>query len=266
MHPTALVLVPLATLALPCGLRAADTEANNYWVRASVSAWLPNLSGDLAYQSGSSSPSTVSSDFLGLGDTELAPMLDLDVKPPFVPLIPNLRLGFYHFDTEGSKTLTQNFTYGGRTYPVGTTVSTEATFTDLYTELNWQPLDLDLVGVGFGLGLHSLQARLAVSGSGSSEAYDELVLIPVLALRAHVNPLDMLAFEAEINGLSLNAGDFDGTFADLRLQAIWRPLNWLGVLGGYRHIMLDAEIEDGSSKLTIDLSLSGPFLGALAQF
>ena len=263
MRPIAIVL---ASLTLPVALSAADTEANNYWLRVSASAWLPALSGDLSYRQGNGLANKTSTDSLGLGDSELTPMLDLDIKPPLIPFIPNLHVGFYNFSTDGSETLTSNLTFGGRTFSAGTNITSKAALTDIYAELNWQPLDLDLVGVGLGFGAHSMQAEFTISGGGFSEKLDSPAVIPVLALRAHVNPLDVLGIEVEANGISANMGDFDGTFLDLRLQAVYRPINWLGVVGGYRHVLLDADITDGSNKITFDLTFSGPYLGALVQF
>jgi hypothetical protein len=40
----------------------------------------------------------------------------------------------------------------------------------------------------------------------------------------------------------------------------------LGLILGYRHMILDIELDDNADQARIDLDLSGPFLGLLAQF
>jgi hypothetical protein len=75
--------------------------------------------------------------------------------------------------------------------------------------------------------------------------------------------------EGLASGLSLSIGDVDATYYDIDLMAKWRFFD-AGITGslagGYRYMRLDASFEDGNDAADIDLTFSGPWIGATVGF
>jgi hypothetical protein len=109
-----------------------------------------------------------------------------------------------------------------------------------------------------------MQTELA--STGQRVEFDENVLVPTLAVRAYVAPLDMFEVEAMVHGLAVPIGDVSGSFVAGQIQASYYPMDYVGIFAGYRHTMIDMEIDDGDMKAEANVALSGPFLGIAAQF
>ena len=78
-----------------------------------------------------------------------------------------------------------------------------------------------------------------------------------------------VSIEGLASGLSLSIGDVDATYYDIDLMAKWKLIG-AGVTGsiaaGYRYMRLDASFEDGNDAADIDLTFSGPWIGATVGF
>ena len=91
--------------------------------------------------------------------------------------------------------------------------------------------------------------------------------LPTLGIYASFNPIHSLGFEVAAQGMEAALGDGEVAYVDARVQAVWRPWNFLGAVAGYRHATYDIIIEDDTfGDAQADLDLSGFYLGALAQF
>jgi len=250
---------------VPVAISAADTEANNFWIRIQADAWMPELGGGVAFQSNGTAGSDIDMEDLKLTDGQVVPMIDVYIKPP-IPFIPNIHMGVYTFNVGETATLASTITFGGTTFTSGTVVTSEVDLADAYAELYYMPLDLDVAGLGLGLGVHGLQTDISIEDSGGREKFATDVVFPVISLHAHVNILDSLGIEIEGNGIRADVGGIDGMFMDGRAQLVWRPFNWFGLNAGFRGVMLDADIEEDQDKVSFDLILSGPYAGLVAQF
>jgi hypothetical protein len=257
-------LVGLGTVGLSTTCAAADSTANDYWVRASVAAWMAPLDGDFAYGVNGGTGDSASTDELGLDDSEVNLMGEISLQIPFFL---DVHLGGWNFGTEGRGQLTRDIAFGDQTFSASDMVATTVDLSDIYGEIAWG-LNTDLVGASIGLAVHwmSAEIKLVDETASLSDSADGSFPIPALALRAHVNPLDVLGVEAVVHGLSLGLGDVEANVLDARLQVVYRPLAMLGVFAGYRHLLIDIAADDGEDKAAIDVTLSGPYLGLLAQF
>jgi len=250
----------LALILSACALGAADDRANDYWLRLSAAAWGPSQSGQAGFTTDGRDPGTADLADLGLDGTQTGLMADVDVQVPII-FLPDVHLGAWTTASEGSGTLGSTQAIGDTTFAAGSKVDSTLDLTDLWAELSWRPIDFGLAGFAVGLGVHALDIHLEEKASGTTATFDETLPIPVLVLRGHVNPIPSLGFEAILHGMNYN----DTNFLDLRAQAVWRPMDWLGVMAGWRHVALDATIDDGQDHADLNLTLSGPYLGALVQ-
>lgn len=251
-------------LALCAGtlVSAADDTANDYWIRLQANAWFAPLDGNFAYTDNNVPPTSMSVDEIGLGDSETNLMAEVSLQLPFFL---DFHVGGWTFGTSGSNTLSRDIEFGDVTFNASDTITSKIDLSDFYGEIAWG-LNFDLVGFSIGLAAHFLSVDGELRSTTQNADFDGSIPVPMVAVRAHVNPLASLGFEGVLHGLSLSVGEYDTTVLDLRLQAIYRPIDMLGVIGGLRHYVLDIEGKDGNEEVLIDLTLSGPFVGLVAQF
>lgn len=257
------ILIP-TLLAAAGAAQAADGGSWDFYARAQASAGLLGLSGDASYQKDGIAASTISTDGIGLDDAEISPAIELGVGTPIFDF--HAFLGWQSWETDGSGTLSQTVSFGGQSYTGGTQIASKASVEDLYLEANWSPIALNLAGFSIGVAVHRLSVSAELDNGLVRSEFDESAILPMLALRAYVAPLDMLEVEAMVHALSVPLGDVSGTVAYGQIQASYYPMEYIGVNLGWRHAMIDVEIEDGGDKAKADVSLSGPFLGLSAQF
>lgn len=263
MHIRALTSASL--LAIAGASFAADDGTWDFYIRAQASATLAKLGGDAAYSTGSMTGTSFSASDVGLGDSSVTPNLELGLGMPLFDF--HAHLGWSQFSTDGSGTVSKSVNFGGQTYAAGQKVSSKAEITDLYLEACWAPIALDVAGFSLGIAAHQLDVTTSLSNStvGKTE-FSETAILPTLAVRAYVSPIDMLEVEAMVHGLSVPVGDASGTFVYGQVQAAYYPYTYIGVIAGYRYAMIDVEIESGHDKAKADVTLSGPYLGVAAQF
>jgi hypothetical protein len=260
-------------LALPLLLsgglaHAADEVATDYWVRVLPSLWFAQARGDASYGTNNASPTTFSTDGIGLGDREPAFMIEAAVKVPFLF---GVHAGTSAFATDGGATLGGNLTFADRTFTAGTAIATDLTLRDLWAEVCIRPLSLDIAGVSIGLAVHQLTTELTISGGGQSARFSEAPLVPVVAVRGHVNLpfVPGLGVELKLHTLSIPLPDLHPSYLDADLHVAWRPWELLGFTAGYRYVRWDIGFDDPSgsgSSADLALTLAGPYLGLIAKF
>ncbi len=262
MHTRA--LLSLTLLALAGTASAADGGSWDYWVRAQVSAGSLGLSGDASYSDQGGNGTTFDVADVGLDDSEITPALELSVGTPIFDF--HGFLGWQAWSTDGDGTITKTLNFGDESFTAGSKISAEAEVTDLYAEVNWAPIALNVAGFSIGLAAHQLSVTTSMESGGQQAELDESGIVPTLALRAYAAPLDMLEVEVMVHGLAVPLGDASGSYLTGQIQASYYPIESVGIIGGWRHTAIDVEFEDGSNKAKANITLSGPFLGLAAQF
>jgi hypothetical protein len=260
MHTRALISITL--LACAGTAMAADGGSWDYWVRAQVSGGLIGLSGDAKYTDQGVTGTSFSMADVGLDSSEATPNLEVSVGTPIFDF--HAFLGYQAWETDGSKTLSSPIDFGGTNFSGA--INSKAELTDLYAEVNWAPIALNVAGFSIGLAAHQLTIMTSLESSGVTTKLDESAILPTLALRAYAAPLDMLEVEVMIHGLALPLGDISGSYLTGQIQVSYYPMENIGVIGGWRQTMIDVEIEDGGKKAEANITQSGPFLGLAAQF
>jgi hypothetical protein len=243
---------------------AADDGTWDYWVRVQASATMASLDGKAAYSKDGLKGTSVSTSDIALDSSEISPVIEVGLGAPLFDFGANL--GYATFSTSGDSTLTEDVNFGGQTYLASTKIRSESKITDLYVEGYWAPIALNLAGFSLGVAVHKLDVSASLDAVGQSAKFDESAILPTLAVRAYVSPLDMLEVEAMVHGLAVPFGDASGSFLYAQAQVAYYPIENVGVIGGYRRAMIDVEIESGKDKAVADVSLSGPYLGLAAQF
>ena len=262
MHTRA--LLSLTLLATAGTAMAADGGSWDYYVRAQASAGMLGLSGDASFSDKGLGGTTFKTSDVGLDDSALAPAFELGVGTPIFDF--HGYLGYQSWSTDGDATLSQQIDFAGESFTAGTAVSSKAELTDLYAEINWAPIALNLAGFSIGLAAHQLAVSTEMEAAGQNATFDETFIIPTLAVRAYVAPLDMLEFEVMVHGLAVPLGDVSGSYLVAQAQVAYYPMTYIGVIGGWRTTMIDIEYDAGQTKAKADVSLSGPYLGVAAQF
>ena len=174
-------------------------------------------------------------------------------------------------DHDGSGTLNADVEYDGSTLPAGTNVQTEFSLTSLGFVSTWDLIPTDLFELGLGLGVNGIGIDTRIVDSAGlldPVEFDELAPIPVVALRVG-GAIGPVSIEGLASGLSLSIGDVDATYYDIDLMAKWKLIGagiTGSIAGGYRYMRLDASFEDGNDAADIDLTFSGPWIGATVGF
>ncbi len=260
MHTRALFSATL--LAVAASGFAAEGGTWDYWVRVQASVGSIGLDGDASYGVNGGSGTSFDMADVGLDASETTPAFELGLTTPLLSF--HGFLGYQSWSTDGSATLTAPISFGGQSFTGAITSS--ATISDLYAEFCWAPIELNPAGFTIGLAVHQLGMQTELNSVGQNVEFDESALVPTLAVRAYVAPLDMFEVEAMVHGLAVPVGDVSGSFLAAQVQASYYPMDYIGVFAGYRHTMIDLEIDDGDMKAQANVALSGPFLGIAAQF
>lgn len=261
MHTRAILSASLLALCAAPAF-AADGGSWDFWVRAQASAGQLGLGGDAKWSDNGVGGATFNMSDVGLDDSEVTPAIELGAGTPIFDF--HGFLGWQSWSTEGSATVTSPFNFGGSS--ISGAVSSKATLDDLYVEFNWSPIALNLGGFSIGLAAHQISLTTELTTVGVSEKLDESATLPTLAVRAYVAPLDMLEAEVMVHGLAVPLGDVSGSLLFAQVQVAYYPMEYVGVIGGWRTTMLDLDFESGGSKVEASLDLSGPYLGVAAQF
>jgi hypothetical protein len=257
-------LLSLTLLAAAGSVAAADGGSWDFYVRAQASAGLLGLSGDASYTDKGLGGTTFDMQDVGLDSSEVSPAFELGVGTPIFDF--HGFLGWQSWSTDGDGTISKTINFGGESFTAGSKVSSKAELSDLYAEVNWSPIALNLAGFSIGLAAHQISVTSSLASGGQRAEFDESGIVPTLALRAYVAPLDMLEAEIVVHGLAVPFGDISGSYLFAQAQVAYYPMENIGVIGGWRHSMIDLEFDSGSTKAEASIALSGPYLGIAAQF
>lgn len=243
---------------------AADEVATDYWVRVMPAAWFATLDGENRYAVNGSGDN-LEMDDIDLANSELVFGLEAGVK---LPVLVCLHAGMFSFGTEGSFT-TGGVDFGGEN--IDGQVDAKTDLMDVYLEADVRPLDLDLVGFSIGVAYHFMRTEVSLDDGTDSASLDEDIQFPVIALRGHANlpMMPSLGAEAKIHWMDISYQDNHVSYLDLTLQVTWRPWEYLGFIGGYRHVVIDIGLDDPpgfNASADIDMTLSGPFVGLIGKF
>lgn len=178
------------------------------------------------------------------------------------PLI--IRFGYLPMSFSGNATITEDIEFGGFTFPVAFDVVSELDLDYGRLGVGWLMNAGENFRIGPILEIKALRAEAQLEGSvlaiplvSARESQD--AAFASLGLGFDANPIESLHIVGEVG---YSPGLDYGELVDAELGVKYSPIRALSIFGGYRLIDFDLDADDDS----LDLELSGPYLGASLSF
>jgi hypothetical protein len=220
-----------------------------------------DVDGDVAISSSSGTAST-SADALGLDEDTIVFNPRIDASWGGLDLM----LSGYRGRFSGSGRTEGQFDLGGVVIAAGEDVDSRLDLGQASLLATWDLVPGNLIDLGIGLGASAfdVDARVRSQSSGDEVETDEVFVVPLLAARAAVT-LGDFQLGLHWSGIVVDVGDVDARFHDFDLMARWCFLDTGSIVGalvaGYRLMLVDAEYDDGGSRVDVDLDFHGPYFG-----
>ena len=176
-----------------------------------------------------------------------------------IPLIPNIKFSKTNLTTSGGGTLTASYTFGGTTYNVSDTVTTEMDLSHSDVTLYYELLD-NIISLDLGLTGKMFDGKVEVTRAGvtTSTKVDGTIPMVYAALGLSI-PATGLSLVVE--GSTLSVGD--NSLSDVTTKISYESDYFLGVEAGVRAITL--ELDDLDSNYS-NMKFSGMFANLFLHF
>jgi len=234
------------------GEQRATLELEGRW-------WMPNLSAEGKVEQDDIGTEIDFKNDLGLADKDF----------PFGRLTwyigPNsrLRASYTPISYSGDTAITKQIIFDGTTYTAGSRVITDLSVQYITFGWVWQPINIAngtfKLGPQIDLKGFLIDASLRAPALGVDESANVPAGFPTLGLVADLNPTERMNVFADISGIS--AGSY-GYFFDAEAGLKLIPVKNLSIVGGYKILRLNAEMDPDFFKMQI----AGPFAGLTLRF
>jgi hypothetical protein len=257
-------VVTLSMLALALGIlphhAAAFHEAN---VHVEAGVWFPSLDAEARSSSFGLDGTLVTESDLGLDDPDFAPVGAVTFR---LVQRHTLRIEGFAVSVDGSRQLGRSITFDGRTYPIGTGVTSEADVVFAGVDYAYDLVHMSQFALALSLGARFVSAEASVSapilnqkGQGEFET-----ALPALGIRMLLHPIpaplfSSLALTARLAGGTI--GD-EESFIDADAGIEWLPIPILAIRVGYRYFKGQGEHDNDEA----DVTLSGPYASLTIAF
>ncbi len=249
------ILTGLAVLLLTAGAAVAESPT----LELDARYWLTNLTMKAKVTQNGVGTDINFVDQLGLGDENFADVRLLWYTGPES----SIRLAYNKIGFDGSRNITEQLVFDGKTYTINTPVSTSVDVENYRLGWTWQFVQADEGRFRFGTVLELkgfvVDARLAAPALNINEADKVAGALPTVGLAANWQVHPMVDLFGEIGGIS--AGSY-GYFLDGEAGVKFVPVENFSIIGGYRVFDLKAENNNDYARL----KFAGPFVGATAWF
>jgi hypothetical protein len=246
------VICFVAVIGMAVPAQAFDIGVRGYY-------WFPGFSGHAKV------------DAEGISGTKIDFGSDLDIDDESYPVIEafvglgkhRLTAAYYNADYSGTRTMTQDITFNGTTFAVGTPVASRLEY-DVYDVMyRYDVLDLENFLAGGSLGLvgrvEVFDGDVGMKSTLVTERVSFTAPIPMLGLNLHVG---ILADVLEARVLATGMGYGGGTVFDGLAEISVTPFPFIDIHGGYRAFVIDADVDD----VAFDYDTSGPYAAVTLSF
>jgi hypothetical protein len=179
------------------------------------------------------------------------------------------RLGvdYFSINRSGNRTLTQDVTWNGQTYTVGTNVSSQSRISDLRTTVGYSVFKRSDKELGFGAGLHWTGMKFSLDASGvGAESKNLTAPLPVVYMYSNVALTDTWAMSTRLDWLSLNYDKYSGSVRAVGFDFIYQPYTHVAFGVGWHAMILGLKVENTDSQMQVRLGLQGPAANASYSF
>ena len=245
MKKFAALLVFAATLLVGTNAHAIVDLEGRYW--------LTTMEDEV--KSGAAGTTINLVDDLGVGDNENF----FDVRATVELGSHKLRYGYMPMSWEGTKDLTQSYTFNGVTYTGTDVVNTKMDIA--YHRLGYEYDIIDVLnnrlGVIFEVKYFDIDASLVATGK--NETANIKAPVPTIGIAGQAGLPFLLSVGGEITGMSLGSAAW---LVDAEAGVNFKPAPFVVVSGGYRILRVHVDYDDD----LVDISVSGPFVMLRADF
>jgi hypothetical protein len=221
--------------------------------------WLPELSGDVTYESSA------------LSGTELDLDDDLGMEQESYPMIEvfagfgdhHLTFTYYKADYSGDETLTQDIVFGDTTYKADEDVDSTLEYTVMDFAYQWDVIDLENFLAGASLGLVGKVKYLDITASVESdienEEVDISVPVPMVGINLHVGILlDIIEARLQVTGIGYD----DNSVVEFLGDVSYTPFPFMDIHAGYRSFSVDVDVDD----VVANFLTAGPYVALTISF
>jgi outer membrane protein len=251
-------ILQIAAVAGAFLMAGSAFAASGFEVGARGAYWFPKVTGN-AQTDATGDTRFDFKDTLGMKD-ENAPFGEAFLRLGSA----TFRVGYTKIKFDGSKTLSDNVTFNGTTYPIHDNVLSMLDMKMLDADIQFDFLRPDAGIAGFNLGLilrvKYVDGKIELrSVSEGTTLKDFKVPIPMIGAAAGVGFLkDMVRVDARAAGIAYGGNHL----YDADAYASYVPLPFVRIQGGYRYIDLKID-RDGTLA---SFRLSGPYVGAQLSY
>lgn len=172
-----------------------------------------------------------------------------------VPVLPNVKVQNTEIETVATGNPSKTINYGGETFQVSDTITTDADLSHTDVTMYYQVLD-NWLSLDIGVTLRLFDGFINITSEiGDSASEDFNALLPLLYAKARLD-LPLSGAYADIHANAL--GDGDNMFIDFQATIGYESGLGAGVELGFRS--LDLELDD-IDDVAIDLTIDGAFIG-----
>jgi hypothetical protein len=182
----------------------------------------------------------------------------------------------FSMSRDNTRTIDEEFEWGGDVYPVNAKVKAEFKFSVIEAAYEYAFLKRDNYELNGSIGLHytsmdaSLKAEAASSGGTLTADIDNSASVdaplPVIGLRGMWNLSHNFWLDATAQFFALSIDDYDGNLQDYRLLLTWQPKKWAGIGVGYNRFSVDVDVDKDDFNGSLDWTYSGPIIYYSASF
>jgi hypothetical protein len=178
-----------------------------------------------------------------------------------------LEVEYFELNRSGQRVLNRDVTFGDRTFPAGSGLTSNFDFSDLRVSAGWSFFKRTDKEIGIGLGLHMARYDVSLStAAAGSEQEDVLAPLPVISMYGQFALTNTWAVGARADLFALSYDNFDGRLTSVGIDVTWQPFRNIGFGVAYRTLFIDMEATKNNRVLSFEQTFEGPMLFMTASF
>ncbi|MFH1093627.1 MAG: hypothetical protein V1739_05670 [Candidatus Omnitrophota bacterium] len=200
-------------------------------------------------------------DDLGLDDSENITTLSGAIDLPFLPRIV---VSYFDLSVDGSKNVTRTFNYKGKTYSVGTnlTSSLDVSCLEGYMEFMLLKQDFGELGVLLGARLFSVETQLTDNTTGITDSESVEGPVPIVGAQAEIQLPAKFRIGGILKGFSINYDSSEFKMYDIAAALHYDFNRFMRASAGYRYFLIDGKDDQNSAEV----KFTGPYIGLTGSF